>query len=152
MTDPATMKPSFADGPPRFNHVALSVPSSVLAPSGREDLLSFYGAVFGMSELPTMTEDHRRLVMSVGHWDQFVFLIAEDHPMTAPRMDHYGLSVSSKRDFDACWTRAEQFAAADGRVDLIAPSFEDHGPVILHSFYAGFVLPLMIEIQFWEFT
>ena len=40
-----------------------------------------------------MTEDRRRLILSCVHWDQFIFLIAEDDPMRCPRMDHFGFSV-----------------------------------------------------------
>lgn len=152
MTVQPDPQPTYIDGLPRFNHVAISVPAAVLSPAGRAQLLEVYGDVFGMAELPTMTDDDHRLVMSVGHWDQFVFLIADDQPMVAPRLDHYGLSVSSRRDFDACWERAQVAATTHEGVDLIAPSSEDHGPVILHSFYMGYVLPMMIEIQYWEFT
>ena len=31
-----------------------------------------------------MTEDRHRLILSCVHWDQFIFLIAEDEPMGAP--------------------------------------------------------------------
>ena len=40
-----------------------------------------------------MTEDRRRLILSCVHWDQFIFLIAEDDPMRCPRMDHFGFAV-----------------------------------------------------------
>ena len=42
---------------------------------------------------------------------------------------------------------------ADERVDVIAPQVEDHGPILLHSFYMRFpVRRLMVEVQYWEFV
>ena len=72
-------------GPSRFNHVAMSVPAEVLDADGRDAITRFYGEVFGWREHPTMTEDRKRLVMGVQSYDQFVFVIADDNPMQAPR-------------------------------------------------------------------
>jgi len=35
---------------------------------------------------------------------------------------------------------------------VIPPQVEDHGPILLHSFYMRFGLPLMVEVQYWEFV
>src|SRR6478735_3244416 len=86
---------------PRFNHVAMSLPSDLLDETNRADLCRFYGEVFGFEELPTMTEDRRRLVFGCYSIEQFVFLIANDDPIT--------------------------------------------------SIYVGYLLPMMIEIQWWDF-
>src|SRR4029453_2204133 len=56
---------------PRFNHVALSLPAEALAHDGRADLLRFYGAVFGWTEMPTMTVDRERLVLRCHSHEQF---------------------------------------------------------------------------------
>ena len=48
---------------PRFNHVAMSVPASLLSPEGRADVLGFYGEVFGWTEMPTMSRDGELLVL-----------------------------------------------------------------------------------------
>ena len=66
---------------PRFNHVAMSVDRDLLGPEGRGDLLRFCEAVFGWQELPTMTIDHKRLVLSAWTHEQFVFLHGSDEPM-----------------------------------------------------------------------
>lgn len=137
---------------PRFNHVAMSVPADLLGASPRADLCRFWGEVFGFDELAQMTEDRHRLVLSACHYEQFVFIIADDHPMTCPRMDHYGMSVGSLADLEAAHERATAFAASDDRVDLTPIGIDDHGVVRLHSFYTGFLLPMMLELQFWEFT
>lgn len=137
---------------PRFNHVAMSVPASLLDEDGRRDLCAFWGEVFGFTEIEQMTEPGRRLILSALHWEQFVFLIADPEPMRCPRLDHYGMSAGSLEDLLAAHRRAEEFRARDNRVDLIEPSVEDHHVVKIHSFYAGYLLPMMLEIQYWEFT
>ena len=75
---------------PRFNHVAMSLPADTLNEQGRADILRFYNEVFGWEELPTLTEDRKRLVMMAYRYDQFVFLIADEPHMSGPRLDHFG--------------------------------------------------------------
>ena len=71
---------------PRFNHIAISLLPELLSEAGRKDLLDFYGEVFGWVELPTMTEDGKRLVMGAYSYDQFVYLHADKKGpgLTAP--------------------------------------------------------------------
>ena len=100
-----------------------------------------------------MTVDRHRLIFSCVHWDQFIFLIAEDDPMRCPRMDHFGFSVSSP-------SRARRRVGAGGRVprattsrvDIVDPAVDDQGVVKIHSIYLGYLLPMMCEIQYWEFA
>ena len=61
---------------PRFNHVAMSVPAELLSAAGRAELLRFYEDVFGWTEIPSLTEDEKRLVLQAYRNDQFVFLVA----------------------------------------------------------------------------
>ena len=136
---------------PRFNHVAMSVAPDLLDVQGRADLCRFYGDVFGFQELPTMTEDRRRLVFGCYTIEQFVFLIAGDTPMTCPRLDHFGLSVGSEAELDAVLTKAKARQARDGRVEIIDKKTEDHGMLAITSIYVGYLLPMMVEIQWWEF-
>ena len=139
--------------PPRFNHVAMSVPADLLDTAGRADLVSFYEEVFGFQELPTMTEDRRRLVFGCYTIEQFVFLIAgDDPPMTCPRLDHYGFSVETEAELDDFLARAKAFQAKDPRVDIIDKHVDDHGVLAITSIYVGYLLPLMIEIQWWDFA
>src|SRR5216683_1472160 len=96
-------------GQPRFNHVAMSVPADLLGEQGRRDILSFYSDVFGWQELPTETVDREKLVMMAYTVDQFVFLIADDQPMTAPRLDHFGMGVASEAELDEFLERARRY-------------------------------------------
>ena len=137
-------------GPARFNHVAMSVPADLLDEAGRADIIRFYGEVFGWREHPTMTEDRKRLVMGVHSYDQFVFVIADDSPMQAPRGDHFGMAVDSLEELREVLRRAEAFAAGDARVDVMGYEVEDFGVLKLHSFYVRYLLPLMVEVQYFE--
>lgn len=150
MTPPAPSS-LYPSGNPRFNHVAMSLPADLLDETNRRDICSFFGEVFGFEELPTMTEDRKRLILSCIHWDQFIFLIAEDEPMRCPRLDHFGFAVGSLEDLEALEGRAEAYRARDDRVDLIGLHADDQGVVVIHSIYVRFLLPMMCEVQWWEF-
>jgi hypothetical protein len=136
---------------PRFNHVAMSLPAELLDATNRADIVRFYDEVFGWKELPTMTEDRHRLVLSCYTYEQFVFLIAEDSPMTCARLDHYGISVETEAELDEMLARAKAFGERDDRVDLVDKSVDDHGMLAITSFYVGYLLPMMVEVQWWDF-
>lgn len=147
MTGPAFSKA------PRLNHVAMSVPADALDDDGRAALCAFYGDVFGFEEYEDLTQDRQRLVLRAHSHEQFVFLIAEDKPMTAPRLDHFGLSVATLEDFEEVARRAAAWKAkAPDDVDLIEPTVEEYvGALKLHSFYVRYRLPLMIETQHFQY-
>ena len=107
--------PFYPGGNPRLNHVAMSVPADQLDEANRADLVRYFHDVFGLRRLDMMTVDRHRLIFSCVHWDQFIFLIAEDDPMKCPRMDHFGFSVSSRAELDAAWERAVEFRKQDPR-------------------------------------
>jgi hypothetical protein len=144
--------PYYPSGNPRFNHVAMSVPADLLDETGRSEILTFWDEVFGFVEMPTMTVDRKRLILSCVHWDQFIFLIAEGDPMQAPRMDHFGLAVGSLAELEGVAERAKAFREHDDRVDLIDVHMDDQGPIKIHSLYVKYLLPLMCELQYWEFV
>ncbi len=136
--------------PPRFNHVAMSVPAALLDEQGCHDILDFYSTVFGWQEMPTTTEPGRRLILMAHRYDQFVFLIADDDPMRCPRLDHWGQSVTSYDELMSAYERARAYREHDDRVDLIDPTVEEHPGLRLHSFYVRFLLPMMVETQYFE--
>jgi hypothetical protein len=142
----------YSAGNPRFNHVAMSLPADLLDQANRTDICRYFSEVFGFDELATMTEDRHRLILSCVHWDQFIFLIAENEPMKCPRMDHFGFALSSLEDLVALRDRAVEFKKNDDRVDLIDLHADDQGPVIIHSIYLKYLLPMMCELQYWEFA
>lgn len=143
--------PTFA-APPNLNHVALSLPPDALDADGRAAICDFYGDVFGFEEYEEMTRDRAQLVLSAHTLEQFVFLVGEDDPLRAPRMDHFGLSVSTVDDFHEVHRRAAAWKERlPDEVDLIEPTTEEYvGALRLHSFYVGYRLPLMVETQHFE--
>lgn len=130
-----------------FNHVAMSVPASLLDAEGRASLLDFYGEVFGWTEMPTLTEDRQRLVLRAHSNEQFVFLVAGDEPMRAPSGDHFGLSVRSVEELEAILARARAYRERDDRVQIADKQIDDYRVLQLHSFYVGYRLPLQVEVQ-----
>jgi hypothetical protein len=144
--------PYYPSGNPRFNHIAMSMPADLLSEESRGDIVRFWGDVFGFDEMPTMTVDRKRLILSCVHWDQFIFLIAEDEPLRCPRMDHFGFAVGTRDELVAARDRAAAFKEHDERVDLIDLHVDDQGPIKIHSIYVGYILPMMCELQYWEFT
>jgi hypothetical protein len=136
---------------PRFNHVAMSLPADLLGEEGRRDIVRFYDEVFGWKELPTETVDRKKLVLSAYTYEQFVFLIADDPPMSAPRLDHFGMSVGSEEELDEMLARAKKFQARDDRVDIVDKELTDHGMLAITSFYVRYLLPMMVEVQWWDF-
>jgi hypothetical protein len=137
--------------PPRFNHVAMSVPAALLEPASRAELTAFYGDVFGWRELDVMTVDGGRLVFGCHTVEQFVFLIADDSPMSCPRLDHYGFSVGAEAELDAILAKAKAWQERDERVEVIDKKVDDHGMLAITSIYVRYLLPMMVEIQWWDF-
>jgi hypothetical protein len=143
--------PFYPTGNPHFNHVAMSLPADLLDEANRADICRFWSEVFGFDEIAVMTEDRHRLILSCVHWDQFIFLIAEDDPMRCPRMDHFGFAVGSMEELQGVQSRAETFREHDSRVDLIDLHSDDQKVVTIHSLYVRYLLPMMCEVQWWEF-
>ena len=137
---------------PSINHVAMSVPAELLDETGRAELLRFYEEVFGWTEMPTLTEDRQRLVLRVYNNEQFVFLVADPEPMRCPGGDHFGMSVGTPRELDELLDRARKFAEHDPRVEIVERKLEDYKVLKLHSFYVRYRLPLMIEVQCYEWA
>jgi hypothetical protein len=128
----------------------MSVSAELLDDSSRAELLDFYGEVFGWEEAPGMTIDRQRLVLMAHRYDQFVFLISDDQPMTAPRLDHWGQAVSSREELEELYERAKRYRDKDDRVDLVEMNADSYPGVTIHAFYVRFLLPLMVETQFFE--
>ena len=138
---------------PRLNHVAMSMPADALGAEGRTAITSFYRDVFGWQEYDILTQDRQRLVMRVHSDEQFVFLIADDSPMSCPRMDHFGMSVGTLDEFEDLYRRVQEKAASDPEVDVVAADVENYeGYLKLHNFYVRYKLPLTVEVQHFEYA
>jgi len=139
---------------PRLNHVAISVDPAMMDASGRQDILDFYGEVFGWTEGDNTGESGNPLILYTGTFGQFVYLLPADPFLTAPRLDHFGLQVATRDELEAHVARAENFRETDDRVRIIdVESRTTPGPThdyTLTSAYIGFLLPLMVELQHLE--
>ena len=137
---------------PRFNHVALTVPAELLDAAGRADLLRFHSAVFGWTEMPTMTRDRELLVLRCHSNEQFVYLHASSEPMRTEGSEHFGFSVATPAELDALYERARAEQSNDPRVELTKQNVDDFKVLKLHSFYVRYRLPLSIEVQCFEWA
>ena len=130
----------------------MSVPADLLGEAGRRDIVAFYSEVFGWQELPTETVDRQKLVLSAYRYDQFVFLIAGDKPMDAPHLDHFGMGVATVAELEGFYNRALDYRRRDSRVEVIDKTVEEFPGLTLTSFYVGYLLPLMVEVQHFAFA
>jgi hypothetical protein len=135
---------------PTFNHIAMSVAADLLDEAGRAAMLDFYGQVFGWTEMPTLTADRERLVLRAYNHEQFVFLVADPEPLTAPAMDHFGMSVETVAELHGIRERALAYAKRVDDVEVTDVDVEDYGVVKLHGFYTRYRLPLRVEVQCFE--
>ena len=100
-----------------------------------------------------MTIDRHRLILSCVHWDQFIFLIADDDPMRCPRMDHFGFALGNlATSSTGCGTGPPRSASTTTAVDLVDLAVDDQGVIKIHSIYVKYLLPMMCEFQWWEFV
>jgi len=136
---------------PRFNHVAMSVArEKVLDPKWRREVASFFNEVFGWIDVSYPPGDLSSLILLAHSPRQFVFLLADDAPMQCPRMNHFGLEVATVAELEALHERAVAYRAKDARVDIVPPKQDVVGPFRLTSFYVGYLLPMMVEVQHFE--
>jgi hypothetical protein len=137
---------------PRINHVAISVDADVLNDEGRVALLDFYSEVFGWTEGDNSTEKGNPLILYTGELRQFLYLLpAKDQFMVTPKMDHFGMEVSSKEELMEILERVRVYQRKDDRVHI-----SDVGTMVTHhndseytltNVYIGFLIPLWIELQ-----
>jgi hypothetical protein len=67
-------------------------------------------------------------------------------------MDHVGMSVAAPAELDAMLERARKWKEADPAVEIVERGLEDYGFLKLHNFYVRYRLPLMIEVQCFEWA
>ncbi len=137
---------------PVINHVAMTVDAAVLDEAGRASLLDFFGQVFGWTEGDNSTEQGNPLILYTGELRQYLYLLpGSGEFLRAPRLDHFGLEVTSRDELVDILERAKEYQKQDGRVTIIdLDEMITHGPTtdyLLTNAYIGFLIPLMIELQ-----
>ena len=98
------------------------------------------------------TEQGDPLILYTGELRQYLYLLpAIGRVPPGPRLDHFGLEVSSIDDLVAIVDRAKAYQKQDDRVTIIdLDEMITHGPAsdfTLTNAYIGFLIPLMIELQ-----
>jgi hypothetical protein len=154
MSNPSAPAPAPGPAPgerPILNHVAFSMDPALLDDHGRAEILDFYGDVFGWTESDNSGESGNPLILYTGAYAQFVYLLPGAPFLTSPRLDHFGVLVSTVEEVQATVDRAKARQAHDPRVTIIdVKSRVTQSPThdfTLTSAYIGFVLPLMVELQ-----
>jgi hypothetical protein len=140
---------------PRLNHVAMSMDPKVLDEQGRADVLAFYGEVFGWSEGDNTGEKGNPLIMMTGAFGEFIYLLPGDpetgEHMRTPALDHFGFMVRTRDQLDEILDRAKRYADKDDRVHIIdVHQRAPQGGYKLTNAYIGYLLPLMVELQYLE--
>ena len=140
-------EPTFA---PRLNHVAITMPPDQLDDAGRAEIKDFYGDVFEWFEGDNSGESGNPLILMTGQM-QFVYLLPGEPALECPRLDHFGLEVSSVEEIETIVAKAKAWQSKDDRVQIIdvkARSSEGpRGRYVLTSAYIGHLLPMMVELQ-----
>ena len=96
----------------------------------------------------TVDYAYRRLYLDGDRVDRF--LVADEPPMECPRLDHFGMSVATEAELDDMLARAREYRGRDERVEIVERNIEDHGVLAITSFYVRYLLPLMVEVQWWD--
>ncbi|HYC24098.1 MAG TPA: hypothetical protein VEI94_15430 [Candidatus Bathyarchaeia archaeon] len=137
---------------PILNHVALSLPRELVSDTpDRRSMLDFYEQVFGWRIIDVMTIEGERIVLQLHAISHFLFLVGSDSPTSCQRGDHFGIEVYERSALEQIVERARAFRAErDPRVELTEVGFEDYGTIKIHNVYVRYLLPIMVEVQFYE--
>ena len=102
--------------------------------------------------MPTLTKDRELLVLRCHSNEQFVYIHASDQPMQCVSSEHFGMSVATPEELDGMYERARKYAESHADVEVIERKTDDFKVLKLHSFYVRYRLPLMIEVQCFEWA
>lgn len=147
----------------RINHVAMSMPDGKLDEPTRADIHAFYGEVFGWTPYTAEGESGNPLVMLMSDPKLFVFVMNEPEGTLARPMDHFGIEVFEEHELDEALSRAKTYQEKDDRVRIVdkqitrytadttlRPDLEGSPGVDLVNCYIGYLLPMMVEIQYFR--
>jgi glyoxalase/bleomycin resistance protein/dioxygenase superfamily protein len=138
--------------PPILNHVALTVARRLVSDTPeRRHLLEFYERVFGWRAIDVMSIEGQRVVLHLHQVTHFLYLVGGDVPTAAQAGDHFGIEVYEAETLAAIVDRAKAFKAErDPAVEVVDITTEDYGPIRIHNAYVRYLLPLMVEVQYYE--
>lgn len=125
--------------PTGLNHVAMSVAPGTLSAEWRAELLEFYGAVLGWSEIESLRLPDR-LAISVARYS-YVNVRERPEPMACSGYEHLGIVVPSSYEAQAIWNRLDAHPCELS----LSPFTVD--PAGFGSFRFRYMLPLAVEVQ-----
>jgi catechol 2,3-dioxygenase-like lactoylglutathione lyase family enzyme len=137
---------------PILNHVALTVPRLLVSDTAeRRRMLEFYERVFGWRSIDLMQIEGERIVLHLHELTHFLYIVGGDVPLSAPPGDHFGIEVYERETLDSIVERAKAFRAErDPAVEIDDIAIEDYGTIRIHNAYVRYLLPLKVEVQFYE--
>jgi catechol 2,3-dioxygenase-like lactoylglutathione lyase family enzyme len=137
---------------PILNHLALTVPRRLVSDTPeRRNLLDFYETVFGWRAIDLMAIEGQRVVLHLHQLTHFLYLVGGDRPTTGSAGDHFGIEVYDRDALMAIVGRAKGFQAErDPAVEIVDVACEEYGTIRIHNTYIRYLLPLMVEVQFYE--
>ena len=138
--------------PPILNHVALTVSRRLLSDTPeRRNLLEFYESVFGWRAIDVMGVEGERVVLHLHQLTHFLYLVGGDEPTVGRGGDHFGIEVYEAETLASIVARAKAFKAErDPAVEIVDIAVEDYGTIRIHNAYVRYLLPLMVEVQYYE--
>jgi len=137
---------------PVLNHVALTVPRALVSNTPqRRNLLEFYENVFGWRAIDLMAIEGQRVVLHLQQLTHFLYLVGGEAPTTCLPGDHFGIEVYERETLKEMFERARAFKAErDPEVVVTDLACEEYGTIRVHNTYIRYLLPLMVEVQFYE--
>lgn len=129
----------------RFSHVALTVPRRLILGAEREQLLRFYGDVFGWQENERFAIPGERILLRAPTNTQYLTIRGSEQPMQTSGYEHLGVWVDGEDELRELHTRAEALAGELSGVELQPIQIAYDGA--LASFRLRFRLPLTLEVQ-----
>ena len=98
-----------------------------------------------------MRVEGEREVLHLHQLTHFLYLVGGDVIATLPAGDHFGIEVYEPESLAAIVARAKAFKAErDPAVEIVDIATEDYGSIRIHNAYVRYLLPLMVEVQYYE--
>src|SRR5262249_37667268 len=117
----------------------------------RRNLLDFYERVFGWRAIEVMHIEGQRVVLHLHQLTHFLYLVGGDVPTVAPAGDHFGIEVYERETLEAIVARAKALKAeGTPAVEVVDIASEDYSSIRIHNAYIRYLLPLMVEVQYYE--
>jgi hypothetical protein len=128
----------------QLSHVAMSVPPGTLTDGWREQVLGFYGELFGWKEMDELRLPDR-LTIAVG--SSYINVRERADAPAYNGYEHFGVVFSSSEELRAIWDNANRHASSEHEADITLEPLNESPDGYL-SFRLRYLLPLTIEAQF----